>query len=139
MTGKSRFRVGRPLAVTLFALLATGFQCEEPVEVSLGQSFALKLGRQAAVSSEKLRIRFASVPQDSRCPKGEQCITAGEARVALEVSVGDAAPTAVELGTSEEVDVAGFQVRLVGLEPYPVSGRPLHPEEYVATLVLRRL
>jgi hypothetical protein len=139
MTGKGRFRVGLPLAVALFSLLATGFQCGEPVEVSLGQPFALKVGQGAVVSSEKLRIRFASVPQDSRCPKGEQCITAGEVRVALEVSAGDAAPAAVELGTSEEMDVAGFQVRLVGLEPYPVSGRPLHPEEYVATLVLRRL
>ncbi|HSB36371.1 MAG TPA: hypothetical protein VLH41_05805 [Thermoanaerobaculia bacterium] len=109
--------------------------------MSLGQSFALKLGRQAAVPGEKLQIRFASVPQDSRCPKGEQCITAGKARVALEVSVGDAAPAAVDLETSEgseEMDVGGFRVTLVGLEPYPVSGRQIRPQEYVATLILHR-
>lgn len=87
-------------------------------------------------------VRFVAVPEDSRCPKGEQCIVAGKARVALEISVDGGTPTEVELGTAEghgEMDVAGFQVTLAGLAPYPVSGRQIRPEEYVATLVLRRL
>jgi hypothetical protein len=114
----------------------------DPVEVSFGQSFALRLGRQAAIPSAKVLIRFIAVPQDSRCPKGERCITAGKARVALELSVEGAAPAAIELETSEgsgEMDVGAFRVTLVGLEPYPVSGRQIRLEEYVATLVLRRL
>ncbi len=94
------------------------------------------------MSSERVVIRFASILEDSRCPKGEQCIVAGKARIAVEISVEGSAPKTVELGTLEgsgEVDVAGFELQLVRLDPYPVSGREIRAEEYVATLSLHRL
>ena len=119
-----------------------GFRGGGPIEVSLGQSFALKPGQQAAISSEKFVIRFASVSEDSRCPKGEQCIVAGNARVELEVTVGGAEPELLELNTSRApsiADMGGFRVALVTLEPYPVSGRQIRPEEYLASVSVHRL
>jgi hypothetical protein len=135
-------RAGLLLVYVFFSLLAVGFRCGSPIEVSFGQAFTLKPGQQAAISREKLVIRFVSVPEDSRCPKGEQCLVEGKARVTLEISVGGAAPVSVDLGTSEgsrEMDVAGFQLTLVSLEPFPVSGRPIRAEDYLATISVQRL
>jgi hypothetical protein len=142
VSGKGRLRAGLLLVSAFLSVPNAGSGCDNPVEVSLGQTFTLGLGKRAAIPSEKVVIRFVAVPEDSRCPKGEQCIVAGKARVALEISVEGGTPAEVELGTSEgygETDVAGFQVTLVGLAPYPVSGKQILNEEYVATLILRRL
>jgi hypothetical protein len=123
-------------------MFAAGFRCGPPVEATLGQPFELKYGQAASIPSEKITVTFVAVAEDSRCPKGEQCITAGKARIVLEVAVGSAAPERAELtlgrGESDAV-VAGLEVTLLGLEPYPVSGRPAPTENYLAKLSLRRL
>jgi hypothetical protein len=37
------------------------------------------------------------------------------------------------------MDAAGFQLTLVSLEPFPVSGRPIRAENYLVTLSVKRL
>ena len=87
-------------------------------------------------------MTFLAVPQDSRCPKGEQCIVAGKAIVSLEVAPRDGAAVALELDTaaeSGEMDISGFQIDFLGLSPYPVSGRPISPQDYLLKLSVDRL
>jgi len=105
-----------------------------------GQPFTLKVGERVAVDSGKVSVAFLAVPEDSRCPKGEQCIWAGNARISLEVRVGDAEPRAVSLETNRgepEADLEGYVLRLEGLAPQPVTGRAIAPENYSVTLSLR--
>lgn len=85
-------------------------------------------------------MTFLGVTQDSRCPKGEQCITAGWARLSLEATPRGGAAVRFELDTARrtETEVGGYFVTLQSLEPYPVSGRPLAAADYVARLSVGR-
>jgi len=137
-----RGRVGILAASAIFSLFATGFRCGPSLEAAFGQPFTLKHGQTASIPTEKITVTFVAVPEDSRCPKGDQCITAGNARVVIEVAVGSTAPERAELnlGRGESVAVAaGLELTLLGLEPYPASGRSTPPENYLAKLSLRRL
>jgi hypothetical protein len=113
-----------------------------PREAALGEAFRLRLGESARVESEALEVGFRDVLGDSRCPKGEQCIREGEAIVRVWLQKGDEARDTLELRTSpKEAGAAGargFEVRLLRLDPYPVTGRTLEPGQYVATLELSR-
>ena len=109
--------------------------------IEIDKPFVLKVGEHVTWGGGRARLVFDRVVQDSRCPKGEQCIVAGTAtmRFVLKV-VGE---------RSREFDVRlpdrawapilaeGPHLLVTGLDPYPVSGRSASEEQYQATLVLR--
>ena len=105
---------------------------------TLGESFRLARGESVAV--EELAIRFATVVEDSRCPLGVQCIRAGEAKIQLALRAGGERRTVVlatEGAQPREADFAGYEVRLVTLDPPRRQNDPA--PAYVATLrVMRR-
>jgi hypothetical protein len=113
-------------------------QAAGPVE--LGQAFILKPGQAAALHDGRLRVGFIGVTADSRCPKGEQCAWAGDATVSVWVESRSGARVMHDLHTSanrtQSAAMPGQELRLVTLEPYPVSGRTIAPNEYQATLML---
>ena len=134
----------RLLALAIFAISEMGLQCHEPLKVTLGEPFELRAGEQASISDGALLVEFVAVPQDSRCPKGEQCITAGKAVVRLEVTPRDGKPATVDLETgarseSGESDVSGFRIVLLDLSPYPSAKRPIIFQDYLSKLSLHRL
>jgi hypothetical protein len=103
----------------------------------LGKPFTLAIGEQASLDGGKLAVRFVSVAEDSRCPKNEQCVWAGNARVDLEVRVGSATPVSVSLDTNkgaQDAEVDGYSIALEGLAPEPVGGRGIGATEYRVTL-----
>ena len=105
---------------------------------SLGDDFRLPRGESAEVGG--LSIRFAQVVEDSRCPLGVQCIRAGEAKIQLALRAGGERRTVVlatEGAQPRETDFAGYEVRLVTLDPPRRQNDPA--PAYVATLrVMRR-
>ena len=143
-TGRlARRRVVVSAAITfLLALpLVCCAQADAPpaAEVSPGQQFTLKLGQTARVKGEGLEVKFASVAEDSRCPKGEQCIRAGSAKIRVEVARGGGEPVTLELDTEpgrQEAAHLGYALTLVALDPYPAANRQAAPEDYRATLVV---
>ncbi len=135
-------RAGILVVSVFFSFCAAGPCGEDVVEATLGQPFKLKAGQAASIRSEKITLTFVAVLEDSRCPKGEQCIVAGNARVLIEVATGSNAPERIELNLGRgdsEAAVGNLEVTLLDLEPYPVSGRPVRAEDYLASLSLRRL
>jgi len=128
-------------AVVLFA---TGFYCGEDAQVKLGEPFELGAGQKVWVGGE-LTVTFAEVVQDSRCPKGEQCITAGKAVVRLEVIPRDGTAVQVRLETggaaseAGEAEVPGFRIILQDLSPYPSVKRPIIFQDYLSKLTVHRL
>ncbi len=82
-------------------------------DIKLGDSFTLRVG-QGAVIQGGLRVRLLSIG-DSRCPKGVQCIWAGELSPRLQVSALDGGPVQeLTLGTSTKrsAEVLGRVVTL---------------------------
>jgi hypothetical protein len=126
-----------------FAVLAFAGACATaapvPVSTPLDQDFRLARG-EAALVDGRLTLGFVAVTEDSRCPQGVMCIRAGEAKVRLDARIpggGEMAVTvATEGGQPRVASFAGYDLRLVGLDPPRRTDVP-NPA-YVATLRVSR-
>jgi len=109
--------------------------------VDADQPFQLTPGQHVNWTGGRLRLAFDRVVQDSRCPRGEQCLVAGTATVRFVVEGAEGVSRTLELRlpdrTLSVLAAAGPHLQLVRLDPYPVSGRPTPPERYQVTAVIR--
>ncbi len=110
----------------------------------LGRPFKLRAGQQITLRGEKLRIRFAAVEDDSRCPRDVTCIWAGNAAVRLDVSTSRRGSKSLTLNTGKnsslasETEYQGYKLRLVELSPYPQSDKQIAAGDYIVTLLVTR-
>jgi len=102
------------------------------LNVRLDQDFTLRLGQSALISDENLRVRFASVLEDSRCPKNVACVWEGQARIVLIARYRDVESpqlTATIMGVNPQndsrlVDWSGYTFTFKALDPYPGDTGP---------------
>ena len=112
--------------------------------VSLDHPFKLKVNETAYLDSADLLFRFVNVTEDSRCPSDVQCIWAGQVSVEIEVvrvstgeGLGNFALTLIGGSeNSQKATIGEFAVKLVNVEPHPVSTQTIHLSDYVATLII---
>ncbi len=107
----------------------------------LGREFKLRARQQVTLKGETLRIRFAEVTEDSRCPTDVQCVWAGNAAVRLEVSRGGRRSRSLTLntsGNSPTVKYGNYEIKLVELKPHPKSTRKVAQPDYVVTLLVNQ-
>jgi len=112
-----------------------------PAAARVGREFKLKARHEVTLKGEGLRIRFAEVKEDSRCPADVKCVWAGTAKVRVEVSYrgrGRKSLTLSLLNNSAPVDYRNYKISLVGLSPYPRSDKKIAPRDYEATLLVNR-
>jgi hypothetical protein len=131
------------LAVTTVLLPLCWAACSvaapEPAAlIEQGKTFSLKAGESARTGDGTWRIGFDGVAGDSRCPKGVQCVWAGDATVRIWLQRGTGPREARELHTATTTGggAPGPGVRLVRLDPTPVAGKAIAPADYIATLTL---
>ena len=116
---------------------------ENQTSPRVGQEFSLKVGEKKKLEGVDLQVKFAGVPQDSRCPTNVNCVWAGNAEVALDLLHNNCS-TVVTLnthrssGTGDEGKVGGFRIKLVKLIPYPHTERKIAPGDYTATLLVTK-
>ena len=130
----------------LFALVVWAQPCDKKAvsvnkPVSLNQEFDVKIGQEVTIKGEGLKIGFASVAEDSRCPEGVNCIWAGNAKIALSLQKGKSKPAPVALNTGVEPgrhSYMGYEVKLVGVRPYPKANTTTDKKSYVATLIVSK-
>ena len=80
-------------------LLAAGCQvASADPAVGLDQDFTLGGGQEASVDG--LRVRFADVLEDSRCPASVACFWSGQARLTVVAQTEGGPPTTVEFNTN---------------------------------------
>ena len=114
-----------------------------PQVVRLNREFKLKAGEQVTLKRTRMRIKFVTVENDSRCPKDVTCVWAGNAAVQFRLSIGRRNKM-VTLNTSgsstgvREVEYQGYKVKLVDLSPYPLSKQKIAASDYVATLLVSK-
>ena len=80
-------------------------------------------------------LRLVQVLQDSRCPKGADCIWAGNAKVEVEIinQKGDKITKQVTLNGVQAPAVyteEGLEIFIRGLAPYPTTGSKINPSDY---------
>lgn len=106
------------------------------------KDFSLKVGDVAQLAGGALQIGMEGVTADSRCPKGEQCVWAGDATVRIWLRQGSGPKEVRDLhaapGAVQAVRVLEHGLALVRLDPLPVTGRAIAGNAYVATLRLSR-
>ena len=109
--------------------------------VSLGREFQLRVGQWARLRDGRLKVRFASVGEDSRCPEKVSCVWAGNAKISVVVQSWGGKQTTAELNTNLEPrasSTANYEVALRNLSPYPRANAEIRRKDYVATLVIRQ-
>jgi len=132
---------GLTIATLLGAIvsLGCGGPSTSPTEIRLGQVFELRAGASATLQ-DGLKVTFAGVRSDSRCPMDALCVWAGDAVVTLRLSHAAGNPAERELHTAErsgsEASYLAYVIKLVALSPYPRSDRQIGPDDYVATLTV---
>jgi hypothetical protein len=107
---------------------------------SLDKEFKLRFGGDAAVG-DGLKVKFSALVEDSRCPKGVDCIWEGNAKIRVELTGAGKQAASVELNTNVEpksASGAGYEISLVKLDPYPIADARPKEKDYVATLSVRR-
>jgi hypothetical protein len=127
--------------VLLAATIAFG---QSAKSVRPGREFRLRAGQSAVLKTGSLRIKFAAVENDSRCPKNVTCVWAGNAEALLEVGARSGRGKSLKLSTSagqqfsNEAKYGGYKVKLVGLSPYPEDGRKIAARDYTVTLLVSK-
>lgn len=135
------------LAVANVALVGApaGVGAAAPQTARAGREFKVRVRHAVTLEGGSLRLKFAGVASDSRCPVGVTCVWAGNAEVLVEVGAkGGAGKRTLRLNTDPSRRGAGegrygrYTVRLVGLSPQPREGRSIAAGEYTATLLVVR-
>jgi hypothetical protein len=130
--------------LSLFLILAPATaepQAGRMKTVSLDQEFEIGFGQQVLIEGEGLRITFTRVAEDSRCPRGVNCIWAGNGKVVLKLTKMRRRPALMSLNTTldpKQDDYRGYDVKLVSLSPDPQKDVPIKRSRYAATLVVSR-
>jgi hypothetical protein len=133
----------RCLTATLFLLLAACACAAQTARV--GREFKVKVGRVVTLDGGGLRVRFARVASDSRCPVDVNCVWAGNAEVLFEVGAKAwRGKTTLKLNTNaggqgaSEAKFGRYTVKLVNLNPQPRSNRKIASGRYTATLLVSK-
>ena len=105
----------------------------------LNTEFILEPGESMRIEGAALTVRFNGVSGDSRCPADVFCIQGGDAVVRI-TARSDSSTHDYELhtGNMRPVQHDAITIALVQLSPYPFSSRTIQPDEYRATLIVRR-
>jgi len=109
----------------------------------LNQSFSLKVGTSTSVDGEGIQVGFDAVIADSRCPKGAQCIVAGDATIRVWLARTSQARETRDLKTAPadaaQTVINSYRLTLSSLAPEPTVDGPPRASDYVAALVVARV
>ncbi|AFY62010.1 hypothetical protein [Synechococcus sp. PCC 6312] len=103
-----------------------------------GQPLQIKQGETISLNSGQLKITFVGVVQDSRCPRGAQCVWAGQAVINLKLQDATQPMTPVNLTLDNEPqampEFPGYKINFSNLTPYPTHPPITQPKIPEVTL-----
>lgn len=123
-------------------LLLTAAKCKDKVTFQIGQPFQLKVEQGAMSDDKSFGVMVDKIKEDSRCPKGVNCVWEGQ--VVVQVTFKEKG------GKSQTVDftlkgresqsasrrVTGkYQLRVKQVDPYPEDGKTIAKEDYAVTFL----
>ncbi|HEX2081457.1 MAG TPA: hypothetical protein VHG08_27385 [Longimicrobium sp.] len=132
------------IAVAVVPLLAgciNTFRTGPVPGTDANQEVQIPAGQTRTFDEERLVIGFWEVLEDSRCPVGAQCVTAGNASVGLVLQERGEATRSVTLNTTAQprrVSHEGYVIEVVDLQPLPTTAGPPDVESYVVRLRVTR-
>ncbi|NVJ65533.1 MAG: rhodanese-like domain-containing protein [Gammaproteobacteria bacterium] len=116
---------------------------EKPAKQAMTQDNSLIIQLNQQVIADNLQIEFMQMSGDSRCAKGVQCAWAGNAQAIFLVTT-DAAAQTLALNTHggekypKSAIVAGYEITLEDIQPYPATNIKIDPSQYVAKISVKK-
>lgn len=112
-------------------------------DANLDEEFNLKFGEVVLIKNENLKIEFLNVFEDSRCPSDVQCIWTGQVKISLSVHKNDQKNLGVyeftmQAGSPVVQNIEGYAIKLISVNPYPVSTKKIEKSEYSLTLFVSK-
>ena len=132
--------IGSSFLVSLLVMtIFISYAHADDLNIKLGAPFQLGLD-QTATGQEGLKIKFANLTEDSRCPSDVTCIWQGQATILVNVEKNGQNFGNFSLSTlNDKKAVQTFDhyfIRLINVDPYPISGNKTQLPDYVVTLKL---
>lgn len=127
------------LLSTLLISAANG--CDSAETFELDEPFSLAIGETMACSGcGDFAVTAVAVKEDSRCPKGVNCIQAGRAVISMQAG-GETFDLALEAGKGggAQQAVGDYVVKLQEVAPYPEDGVEITTEDYRLQLLVERI
>ena len=135
------------LGALLLALVACGDPAGPDVNpdtaiVPASTDMTLRMGEEKAVGGSVVKIVFARVVEDSRCPIDVVCVWEGNAEVELGIRAGMGPTFPLQLNTALQPQAAewsGVLVTLLEVQPAPRAAVPTRPEDYTVKIRVESL
>jgi hypothetical protein len=112
-----------------------------PKDTMLDSSFTLKIENTAKIDSE-LQLTMLGAIEDSRCPSDVTCVWEGTVSVQVNLIKNDLnlGNHTIRLGENDDQQIFdGYFVKLVTVEPYPLSTTSIKPSDYVMTFLVSKI
>ena len=127
---------------TTVPAFSNGNQVNNSSMVRAGNEFNLGVNQVANLAGENLIVRFVGIESDSRCPTGSRCFWQGQVKAT--VSIGQNGEDLGEFtlikgvgqSSSAIAPIAGYEIQLLDVSPYPRQNSQLDVADYVVTLTI---
>ncbi len=112
-----------------------------PFNLSFGQKAVVE-PNQYAEGEEIFYVTFLDVLEDSRCPSDVVCVQEGRVVIAVEINAEDSTSfyNLTQEGSRKNLEPVLIDphatMRLINIDPYPVSTKTINQRDYVALLSL---
>jgi len=135
------------LGLLLFTLTACPPDDEIVKPIPFEEEFYLSFSKIKNLE-EELTIKFSAVIGDSRCPRGVECISAGEVTLFFDLNKSGKLVKSFGLTFSEnqnnpnrsnKKEIEGYLIEMIEVNPYPQSTVPMGAELYEAVLKVSKL
>ena len=133
------------LFILIFVSCKTTNQSTNDVspEQTNGDQLWLKIGEKKVLEPDGLEVSFRQLLEDSRCPKDVVCVWEGRAEIQLWLI--KEGPDSIFVNVSipqyprSPIDVLGYRITLLQLDPYPRTDITYQPSDYKALLDVLKL
>lgn len=121
----------------LFSILALmlAFIGVSQANAQTDRPVTVKVNEQQPIDGGKVKIKFVALVGDSRCPADVRCVWAGSAKLKIELNRRNESKV-FEINTNlkpQIVTFAGYEIKVIRLEPRIRSNVRINPNSYTAT------
>ncbi|MFK8161913.1 MAG: hypothetical protein AB8H12_05560 [Lewinella sp.] len=99
--------------------------------INFGATETMKVGETCKLEKSNTAITFLEVVSDNRCPRGVNCIQAGEAVILMKIDGGSPQKVTIDTDpkTVARLTIDGGTVEMTKLSPYPEARVRIDPAQ----------
>ena len=142
MSISNRLQISLIMGVVITSLVFQYSAFGDSQTPALKSPFVLSIDEKATIDSE-LIITLLGIEEDSRCPIDVTCVWEGSVKAEINLVNGQTnlgnhiIPLAVKDASAQTFE--GYFIKMMEVEPYPVSSTPIKPSEYMVTFLVSKV